>query len=225
MKNSLTRLLITFGIFAAAMAYLESAIVVYLREIYYPGGFQFPLKIIQNRIAVIEIGREAATVIMLWFITRMATDKFKNQFALFIYAFGIWDIFYYLWLKIFIGWPAYFMEWDILFLIPLPWIGPWLAPVIVSIGFIASGVLVLKYSEKFPSSLFTWKEWIFMSIAAGIIIGSFLWETGEVLQGSVPDYYPWWLFFLGYILGWAVFIRRLLTGSSKNSNVSSPSSS
>jgi len=206
--NSLTKKLLTYSIFAAAMAYLESAIVVYLRDIFYPDGFQFPIKIIQDKIAIIEVGREAATIIMLWFITRMASEKFKEQFALFLFSFGVWDIFYYLWLKIFINWPGYWLEWDILFLIPIPWVGPWLAPVLISIGFIITAVLALKYPERFGDKIYSVKEWLFLMLSAAIILESFLWESDKVLASESPEYYPWWLFAIGYILGLGVFFHR-----------------
>ena len=52
-------------IFSIAMAYLESAVVVYLREIYYPDGFSFPLTPINAYIFITEFWREIATIIML----------------------------------------------------------------------------------------------------------------------------------------------------------------
>lgn len=206
----LNRKLFNFAVFATAMAYLESAVVVYLREIYYPDGFQFPLMIIGDRIAVIEIGREAATVVMLWFITRMASEKFKEQLALFLFSFGIWDIFYYIWLKLFIAWPAAWLEWDVLFLIPIPWVGPWLAPFLVSIGFILSAIMILKFEDRFEEKIFNLKEWILILLSFAFILQSFFWESEKVLSAKIPEYYPWWLFFLGYAVGSAVFIRRLL---------------
>lgn len=193
-----------------SLAYIESAIVVYLRELYYPDGFHFPIKIIPNHIAFIEIGREAFTIIILWFSAMLVAEKFKERFALFIYNFGLWDIFYYFWLKVLINWPSEWLEWDVLFLIPLPWIAPWSAPVLVSILFIFSAILVLKYPERFYDKIFNRFEWILEITAAALILWSFLWQSLDVLNGRVPDYYPWWLFFLGLILGIGVFIRRFI---------------
>ncbi|MEJ2055753.1 MAG: hypothetical protein P8X42_17700, partial [Calditrichaceae bacterium] len=145
----LSKILSVNLIFFIAMAYIESAIVVYLREIYYPHGFNFPIKLIQNHIAFIEIGREVSTIVILWFSTMLVYGKFKERFALFLFNFGVWDIFYYVWLRIFLDWPSGWFEWDILFLIPLPWTSPWPAPVLVSIGFIITAYLVLKHPQKF----------------------------------------------------------------------------
>ena len=89
-------------IYAVAMAYLESAVVVYLRAIYYPHGFDFPLAPMPPGMAAIEIGREAATLIMLLGVAALAGADRWERFLAFCVAFGVWDIFYYAWLWIFI---------------------------------------------------------------------------------------------------------------------------
>jgi hypothetical protein len=58
-----TLVVVTF--FSIAMGLLESAVVVYLREIYFPDGFNFPLNPIHGKIFTIELLRELATLIML----------------------------------------------------------------------------------------------------------------------------------------------------------------
>ena len=206
--KSLHKTLFIFIVLFISLAYIESAVVVYLREIYYPQGFRFPIKIIQNHIAIIEIGREAATIIILWFTAHLAADKFKQRFAFFLFNFGLWDIFYYFWLKVFLNWPSEWLEWDVLFLIPLPWISPWEAPVIVSIGFIISAYIVLKYPDRFAERIFNHREWIVEIICAGLILWSFLWQSMNVINGSIPDHYPWWLFIAGITFGILVFINR-----------------
>ncbi len=208
-KNPLNRLLFTYTIFGIAMAYLETTIVVYLRLLYYPDGFEFPLKIIHADVGLIEIGREAATIVMLWFVARMAGKNFRERFALFLFSFAVWDIFYYVFLKLLLNWPGGLLTWDILFLIPVPWIAPWLAPALVSIGFIGCAVYVLKHPEHFSEKIFSMKGWMAEIAAAGIILWSFLWETADVLAGELPDYYPWWLFFIGYAIGVGVFILQI----------------
>ena len=95
---------------AAAMAFLESSVVVYLRVLYYPEGFSFPLKVINQDILVTEVFREAATIIILFTIGLIATKSLIARFAVFIYAFAIWDIFYYIYLICLIGWPISFLH-------------------------------------------------------------------------------------------------------------------
>lgn len=214
-RNPLNRLLFTYTIFGIAMAYLETTIVVYLRLLYYPDGFEFPMRIIPADVGLIEIGRETATIVMLWFVARMAGKNFRERFALFLFSFAVWDIFYYVFLKLLLNWPGGLLTWDILFLIPAPWIAPWLAPVLVSIGFIGCAVYVLKHPEYFSEKIFSVKGWIAEIAAAGIILWSFLWETADVLAGERPDYYPWWLFFTGYAMAIGVFILQIRSGKKK----------
>jgi hypothetical protein len=77
------------------MAYLESAVVVYLREIYYPNGFSFPLQEITPFIYFTEIGREIATIIMLFSVSYfMSKNENGLHFSLLILLFGIFGIIY-----------------------------------------------------------------------------------------------------------------------------------
>ncbi len=190
------------------MAYLESAIVVYLRQHYYPNGFYFPIKIIPMNIVVIEIGREAATLIMLWFVARMSFKPFKEKFALFIFTFGVWDIFYYLWLKIFLNWPEGVFDWDILFLIPVPWFAPWLVPVIFSVGLIFAALLILNYPQRFEMNILKKIEWIGEIIFAALILLTFVWQTRFIVEGGIPYYYQWWLFLIAMSGGLFIFLRH-----------------
>ena len=198
-----------YTLFAVAMAYLESAIVVYLRLLYYPSGFQFPMIPIPSLVAAIEIGREVATLVMLWAVARTAGQNFKERFALFCFTFGVWDLFYYIWLKLFLNWPGTWLEWDILFLIPLPWIGPWLAPALVSVGLIVVSVIILIHPQRFSERIYNKPEWILVLFGGAIILASFFWQTKNVLEGRIPDYYPWWLFFTGFLVGISVFIQSI----------------
>ncbi|MGD9900316.1 MAG: hypothetical protein AB7T22_14425 [Calditrichaceae bacterium] len=214
MKNIKYKLTV-YLIFGAAMAYVESAVVVYLRLLYYPDGFRFPLKIIPEDIAIIELGREAATIIMLWFVAKIGARNFREKFSLFIFTFGVWDLFYYGWLKLMLNWPGDWLEWDVLFLIPVPWFAPWLAPAIVSMGFIFSSILILRYPDRFLPNILSRKGWFVEISSAFIIIWSFLWETGSVLGGNTPAGFPWWLFLTGMTLGLVVFMRQFMNNPRK----------
>ena len=138
---NLRKKLITITAFAIAMGFLESAVVVYMREILYPEGFAFPLSPIPVSLAVTELLREVATMVMLVTIGVIAAKRFSTGFAWFIYSFAIWDIFYYVFLKLLLGWPESVLTWDVLFLIPTIWTGPELLPVLVS--------LTMKIQEYF----------------------------------------------------------------------------
>ena len=146
-------------IFSIAMALVEAAVVVYLWALYYPEGFAFPLPMITVRHLIVELGREAATIFMLLSVAALIGKRFWEKFAYFVICFGFWDIFYYLWLKLALGWPSSLLDWDILFLIPLPWIGPVIAPVSIAIMMILAGLLIIalyKRGYDFRPSFLTW---------------------------------------------------------------------
>lgn len=156
--------------FSIAMAFLETTVVVYLRALYYPEGFDFPLKMMDFSIGKVEFFRELATLVMILTVA-MLTGKTKNQkFAAFIFVFAVWDIFYYVFLYVTLAWPASLMTWDILFLIPVTWVGPVIAPVINSIMMIvlAAGIL---YAEKVGlKKILLKRDWWLLIIGSIIVI-------------------------------------------------------
>ncbi len=136
-RNTLKRFvaLVFFGI---AFAYIESAVVVYLRAIFYPDGFTFPITNFDDIAGFspylhAEIGREAATLVLLFTASYMLGRNLRRRFAYLLTIFAVWDIFYYIWLKVLIDWPASILDWDILVLISVAWAGPVLAPVVTSL--------------------------------------------------------------------------------------------
>jgi hypothetical protein len=107
-------------VFAVAFAWVESAVAVFLREIYFDGEFGFPLVIkwedgkrIIDALVRIEFGREIATIIMLVAVGWVAGKNGIQRFCFFLIAFGIWDIFYCIWLSVLVSWPESLMTWDI----------------------------------------------------------------------------------------------------------------
>jgi hypothetical protein len=165
---------ISVAIFAIAMAYLESAVVVYLRAIYYPDGIIFPLKLIEGNIAITELWREVATMIMLITVAVIVSKRATERFAWFIYAFAIWDIFYYVFLYFLIGWPQSLLTWDILFLIPVTWTGPVLAPVINSLTMILLASVIIHYSALKNSFRVKISEWTFLIVGSFIVIYTYI---------------------------------------------------
>ena len=202
-------------VFAIAMAYLESAIVVYLRAIYYPQGFAFPLASISTRTFLTELGREAATLLMLFAVARLAFSGGWARFAAFAYLFGTWDIFYYLWLKVFLDWPQSLLDWDVLFLIPIVWIGPVLAPVLVSLLLIAGSLRAFQILGAGRTIRLDRWDWIAASAGAALILGTFMQDAACLLSEGgvpavlafVPTTYNWPVFLLGLALMAATTIR------------------
>lgn len=203
---SVRRLLLWCTIFATAFGVIEGAVVVYLRELYYPEGFAFPLKEMAPKILAIETVREAATLVLLLGVAMLAQRRPVRRFAVFAFCFGVWDITYYLALKALLGWPPGLLTWDILFLIPLPWTGPVLAPVLVSLALIGAGVAILRTPED--ARLFLRPmDWAVESVAGLAVVGSFLWNVPR-LAGPGALSYPWWLFAIGYGGGIAWLLWR-----------------
>lgn len=206
LKPDSKRRLLLVWIFAIAMGWLEAAVVVYMRLLFYPEGFAFPLKTIPWNIGVVEIAREVSTLVMLVIVGMLAGRKPIEKFAYLLGAFGLWDIVYYIGLHLSLGWPESLLTWDLLFLIPLPWVGPVLAPVLVALAMIAANVMiVLQEDRKRPMDpiLLFW----LLEIAAGlIIIVSFILDWKTAFSSGEPDRFHWDIFLLGYIPGIVLFV-------------------
>lgn len=155
--------------FAIAMGYLESAIVVYLRELYYPEGFAFPLKTMSQKIVVTELFRELATLVMILAIGVLAAKHWLHRFAWFLVVFSVWDIAYYVFLKLLIGWPSSLLTTDILFLLPSIWTGPVIAPVINSLTMSLLAAVILK-SRKGSEPLIRLSRLVWVLLIAGSVI-------------------------------------------------------
>lgn len=202
--------LIALSLFGIAMGYLEAAVVVYLREIFYPQGFTFPLVTMPERLIMVELAREAATIVMLGSVAYAVSLRFWEGFGWFILLFGVWDIFYYIWLRVTIGWPAGLTDWDILFLIPVPWIGPVIAPALVAALMIVLGVIMTTLFHAGYEYRPTIPTWILAVAATGIILYSFMRDTGAGLQQEMPEPYRYSLLAIGLILYVAAFAISLL---------------
>ncbi len=153
-------------IFGVVFAYVESAVVVYLRHLLsasyseigkgeilliLPGiAFLQPqtaLEVIKNSsILSVEKVREAVTLVMLAVVSSMSSKDFKKIIAFFFLSFGIWDIFYYIFLRLIINWPTKFTDIDVFFLLPVPWVGPVFVPIIISLGMVFLSLIYLKKS-------------------------------------------------------------------------------
>jgi len=196
-------------LYAVAMGYLEAAVVVYLRAIYYPEGFSFPLKPMDAGILGMEIGREAATVLMIFAIAWAAARSRWQTLIGFALVFGVWDIAYYVGLKILLDWPASLFELDVLFLIPTVWVGPVWAPSLIALpmSVAAWALWPMDYEVIAPRA---W-EWSLLLAGCGVLLATFVLPVALAgvtgLGEGVPlpaVSYPWW----GWIAGesTAVFV-------------------
>ena len=195
-----------FAVWGIVFGYMEAAVVVYLRAVYYPEGFSFPLKLIAGPILWTEVGREAATLAIMAATVVLAYRRLQSRMAAFMLLFGVWDIFYYLFLKLILGWPQHLDTWDILFLIPAPWAGPVWAPVLVSVAFIAAGTAVLTRNGRKEYPCFG-RGFVLSEVSAGVmIVASFLLSGRNVTVTGLPEPFAWPLFAAGLLLGCVAFL-------------------
>jgi len=222
MRHRPILVLLLFGI---AFGYLEGAVVVYLRALhepvrlhYYPGrnaNELFPLLTLdqlrtaapeQQKILAIEIGREASTMIMLAAIALAVSQSRRQWLAAFAIVFGVWDTVFYLTLKLLLGWPASLLTWDILFLIPVPWVGPVITPVLVALAMIAGGIWCLRRDAAGnPLRIARWNT-AGVLLGALIIIISFTLDYRNILAGGQPNPFHWGVFALGIAVGAGSFL-------------------
>lgn len=208
-------------LFGISFGYVEAAVVVYLRAIYDPirqhlhpdrqPNELFPLISPQQladagpenpRRLAIEIGREAATMAMLAGIALACGRNFAERLPAFAIAFGVWDISFYAFLKLMIHWPGSLATWDILFLIPLPWVAPVWAPMLVALTMIVCGLFSLRFGGLRCSPLHG------LGILAGaIVIGlAFVWDFRNTTAGGLPNPFNWPLFLAGEAIGLTGFL-------------------
>jgi len=200
--------LFTVILFAIAMAWVESAAVLYLRTAVsrIEPHQQNPLPE-GGILGGAELVREAATLMMIAAVGWMAGRRAKLAIAYGLVAFGTWDIFYYVFLKILTGWPHSLLDWDVLFLLPLPWWGPVLAPTIIATFMILGGILVIQ-AEQSGQALWPSRPAILTNLL-GIILALFVFMKDalaalkfgpEAVRGVLPLSFDWPLFILACAL-------------------------
>ncbi len=233
---SLWRPLVVLVLFGIAFGYAEAAAVVYIRATYdavhlrvFPErapGELFPLATVEqwSREApstvtpLMEVGREFSTVLLVALVAVMASRDVRQWTASFMLAFGIWDIAYYLWLTILLGWPRSLLDWDLIFAAPLPWIGPVWAPLLVAAVMVTTG------------AVFFWREatgrplqpravhWFAVLLAAVIIMIAFWWDARSLMSNGLPEWFNWPLLLLGLTIGIAAFLHALSTSRARTTS-------
>ncbi len=200
--------------YAIAMAYVEAAVVVYLQgALGAQVGAIFPLRPASEagNLVAIEAGREAATLVMLAAIGLLAGGSRIERLAWSAVAFGAWDVGYYAWLWVFSGWPPGPGTTDLLFLLPVPWVGPVWSPVAVSVALVGVGLTAAWRQRTGPPMRPAPWHWA-AGVAGGLLVVlSYTLDAGSVLDGDYPGPYPWPVFALGMLLalaGAAAALRR-----------------
>ncbi|MCP4258840.1 MAG: hypothetical protein GY774_15255 [Planctomycetes bacterium] len=202
-------------IFSIAFAYIEAAVVVYLRQIFHPEGFTFPLTTfglspLWKRLLFTEIGREAATMVLILTGCWLSGKNRRQRFAYFMTIFAVWDIFYYVWLKVLLDWPSSIMDWDILFLIPRTWASAVLYPVLISITMLVFAAVILYRDAHGRTFKVTLADWLAFIIAGIVVVVSFCTPGPHVTQPDFKSHFYWPLFAAGLLLAVGMFIKCLL---------------
>jgi hypothetical protein len=188
------------------MAYVESAVVVYQRALYGIDDLLRDLPPLPDQYTAMEIGREAATLLMLVTVGWIAGRRWQDRIGYAAFAFGIWDILYYAWLVVFIGWPEGLLEWDILFLIPLPWWGPVLSPMLIASLLVGGGTLAVMRAERGEALDFSPVDWSVAAGGAALALYLFMADALRALPGGIeavsrarPTRFNWPLFLVALL--------------------------
>jgi hypothetical protein len=195
-------------IFASAMAWVEAACVYDLRVMVdrlepYQSN---PLPM-SGALGGIELVREAATLVMIAAVGGLAGRTGRDRLAYMAIAFGVWDIFYYAWLKVISDWPTSLLDWDVLFLLPLPWWGPVVAPTCIALLLIVWGTLVSVSVGPSPDRRTPSRLWTAAGLGAALALYVFMADSLraapqglEAVRAVLPATFNWFVFFVALAL-------------------------
>jgi hypothetical protein len=222
-------------IFATAMAWVEAAVVYDLRTLidrvqpYQPS----PLPI-GGGLERVELVREVATLVMLLSVGVLAGRTWRSRVGYGAIAFGVWDIFYYIFLKGISGWPRSLLDWDVLFLVPLPWWGPVLAPMSIALLMVVWGTLTSVFDRQSVPS-FNWGSWGLNALGTLLALYVFMADSLRVAARGpdawrqvLPTDFNWPVFCLALVLmaaPIAEIVRRIWLQGQSDVSVRAPASS
>jgi hypothetical protein len=202
-----TRWAIVVG-FAIAMAWVEAASVFYIRALVdriepYQAN---PLPI-DEALGYVELWREAATLAMIAALGLLAGRTWRRRAGYAALTFGTWDIFYYVFLRIMSGWPRTLLDWDILFLLPLPWWGPVLAPVSIAVLMIVWGTCETQARDDADEMVGTSWTWALAGVGIVMALGIFMSDAWHALPNGrdavvrvLPTRFNWPLFSVALLM-------------------------
>ena len=119
----------------------------------------------------------------------------------------MWDILYYAFLRVMCGWPRSLFDWDVLFLIPLPWWGPVLAPVSIAILMIVWGTAVTESQQASEPSRVTVTRQVWVLNATGIALALYIFMADSLQQ--LPRLRVGMTYALPTTFNWPLFVTAL----------------
>ena len=192
-------------VFAIAMAWVEAASVFYIRALVDRiEPYQADPLPIHGTLGNVELWREASTLVMIATLGLLAGRTWRRRAAYAALAFGAWDIFYYVFLRLMSGWPRTLLDWDILFLLPLPWWGPVLAPISIALVMILWGTIATQYGDGATDT--RW-PWALAGVGIVLALAAFMTDTWRALPHGrdavlkvLPTTFNWPLFWVALLL-------------------------
>src|SRR5262249_25468315 len=225
--HDLRRRLFALACFGIVFGYVEAAAVVYIRAAIDPIHHRlfpdrdpsdlFPLISAEQwshespatHMVFLEVSREVSTVLLTVVVALAVSQNVRQWFASFMLAFGVWDVFYYLWLRLLLGWPRTFGDWDLVLAFPLPWVGPVWAPLVVS-GVMIATACVFFWCESSARPLRPQAiHWIAVLTGMLVTMASFWWDARSILANGVPEWFNWPLLLTGIMIGLAGFLHAV----------------
>jgi hypothetical protein len=220
-----TAALLLFGI---SFGYVEASVVIYLNALYeplrqhvHPGRTPsdvFPILPVDElkaadpqyvRLLKVELARESATLGMLAAAAFLVARSGAQWLAAFLIAFGAWDLSFYVFLKLLLHWPESWLTWDLLFLIPVPWAAPVLAPVLISVTMIGGGLVYFTREWMSRPVHLAWIHWFGLIACGLILVGAFTWDFRNISGGGMPRPFPWPVFAFAEALGVGTFLHAI----------------
>lgn len=198
--------LLTLACVSIAFGVLEAAVVTYLRLSLDPGGRLFPAVALPGSLLAIELTREIATLVLLGAVAVLAARDATERFAAFLFLFGIWDLTYYAALRVMLQWPSDLRQWDLLFLLPVRWLGPVYAPVTVATTMMLAGALALRHASRQGTFKISRHHAGLAALGALVILSSFVRPSTWTTIEPQPKRFPAERLLLGEALGIAAFV-------------------
>ena len=218
-------------LFGVSFGYVEAAVVTYSGALYEPVRQRFYPKHAPNdvfplltqrqvketgpeqlRLLKAELAREAATLVMLVAVAVGVGRNSTRSLAAFLIAFGTWDISYYVFLKLLLDWPSSLLTWDLLFLLPVPWAAPVLAPVLVSLSVIGAGLVLLGRDWTGTPVRLDPFHWLGLLVSGVVLVMAFTWDFRNIASGGLPRPFNWPLLAVGETIALGTFLHALRAG-------------